>query len=244
MWFRVTIFSVAFVASNAIDTLVQFRLPNEDLAPNENPVSLFYAVEYTSAGVVVQLDVWLPELVRSYPCLLMESAYSLVRDHMTLYGTCDCRDMFRLDLQRFDGEWTAKVKLSSTRMNCRDDLVDNFILNWRGINHTVISRKTDNLHGSVILDLLPNKKGMSYDTVRSMYPVLNNTDLTLIRKYCQCFDGSEFEFENKWNEVCPESYLQQIIKWFKIKLNSISLSSFLWQKQLKDVYCLYAQFLY
>lgn len=231
MWFSVAILNVAFLASNALNTLVQFRLPNEDLdySPNGNsndltPVSLFYVDEYTSGGVVSQLDVSIPELLRTYPCLLMEPAYSRVRDQMTLYGTCNYQSMFRLDLQRSDEQWTAKVKLSNK--NCRDDLVDNFELNWHGINHTVVSRKTDRFYGSVTLDLLPYKTGMSYDTVRSMYPVLNNTNFKLLRKsfnLCKCLDGSEFEFKNTWKEFCPESYLQQILKWFKIKLNSVNV---------------------
>lgn len=75
--------------------------------------------------------------MRSYPCVLLEPAFSLVQDHMTLYGTCDYRKMFRLKLKLSGGQWIAQVKRSE--MNCMDEEIKEFVMTWRGQNHTVNS---------------------------------------------------------------------------------------------------------
>ncbi|KAL9701618.1 hypothetical protein quinque_005059 [Culex quinquefasciatus] len=111
MWFTgFTIVSTVFLASNALPTLVQFRSPS---FVDPAPVSLFYADEYLLDARASTRFVYIPALLREQPCLLMEPAYSFVRDHMALYGTCDYQDVFWLDLQRSGKQWTAKVKHAS-----------------------------------------------------------------------------------------------------------------------------------
>lgn len=222
MWFTgFTIVSTVFLASNALPTLVQFRSPS---FVDPAPVSLFYADEYLLDARASARFVYIPALLREQPCLLMEPAYSFVRDHMALYGTCDYQDVFRLDLQRSGEQWTAKVK--RTNQDCREDLVEDFDLSWQGIKRTVVSNKQIKVGAPAVLDLLPYKKGMSFEMVQSLYPVLNITNITLSneKKQCQCFNASELDLKSIWSQRCPEESFHRTISNFFNKVQNIFVS--------------------
>lgn len=208
MWFRATLIGTSFLSASA-QLLVQFRTPkmNDKLLAGESiedskPVSFFYVDHYGSPGG--SLETIVEEHFFKNPCLLMEPAYSLVRDQMTFYGTCNYQEMIRLKLERSSGEWTATMM--QTEFSCRNDVVRHFVLARQGTNHTVNSNiSLDFKLGDVIIHLLLHKQGLNRKEVRCMYPVLNYSSRRLaVDKYCQCLSGTKFDFRKTWFELCPE----------------------------------------
>uniref|UniRef100_A0A8D8D0Y9 (northern house mosquito) hypothetical protein n=1 Tax=Culex pipiens TaxID=7175 RepID=A0A8D8D0Y9_CULPI len=192
------------------ETFVKFRTPasetNGSLADGETsidgrPVSYFYTDVY--GGELHSLQVALPEQMRVYPCLMMEPAYSLVQDRMTIYGTCDYEQMFRLELDRSDGRWIATAQLSAK--HCRKELVEDFVLEWNGRNHTVSARSMDVEQSSLTVHLLAHKRGMSHAQVRVIYPVsVLDISFGKVRdENCQCLTGAKFAYRETWNQLCP-----------------------------------------
>uniref|UniRef100_A0A8D8MKZ9 (northern house mosquito) hypothetical protein n=1 Tax=Culex pipiens TaxID=7175 RepID=A0A8D8MKZ9_CULPI len=189
------------------ETFVKFRTPasetNGSLADGETsidgrPVSYFYTDVY--GGELHSLQVALPEQMRVYPCLMMEPAYSLVQDRMTIYGTCDYEKMFRLELNRTGGRWNATAQLSAE--NCRKELVEDFVLEWHGRNYTVSAKSLDVGDFLLTVHLLLRKRGMSHALVREIYPVLDILFGKVRDENCQCLSGAEFAYRETWDQLC------------------------------------------
>ncbi|EDS25938.1 succinate dehydrogenase [Culex quinquefasciatus] len=136
---------------------------------NADDVSYFYTDVY--GGKLRSAQVALAAQMLVYPCLMMEPAYSLVQDRMTIYGTCDYEKMFRLELTRSEGRWNATAQLSTK--NCRKELVEDFVLEWHGRNYTVFANSWNVEKSSLTVHLLVHKRGMSHAQVREIYPVLD-----------------------------------------------------------------------
>lgn len=161
-----------------VGTLVQFRPPasetNGSLAAGEtsnaDDVSYFYTDVY--GGKLRSAQVALAEQMLVYPCLMMEPAYSLVQDRMTIYGTCDYEKMFRLELTRSEGRWNATAQLSTK--NCRKELVEDFVLEWHGRNYTVFANSWNVEKSSLTVHLLVHKRGMSHAQWDQLCPESTN----------------------------------------------------------------------
>lgn len=190
-------------------TLVQFRTPasetNGSLAAGESSsddnASYFYTDVY--GGELHAVQVVLAELMRVYPCLMMEPAYSLVQDRMTIYGTCDYEKMFRLELERSEGRWNATAQLSAE--HCRKELVEDFVLEWQGRNQTVPAKSWVTRFFSIAVHLLLHKRGMSHAAVRDTYPVLDILGGKVRDENCQCLTGAEFAYRETWDQICQET---------------------------------------
>lgn len=206
MWCSGFVLGMIFLSTKAQEDLVQFRAPKgndglltEETFEDSDPVSFFYVDVY--GGIAKSINIEVTELFPNNPCLMMEPALSLVKNHMTFYGTCNYDEMFQLKLINSNGKWTASVKLSEN--GCKKDFIADFRLTWQGINHTITSKLNKHGFGSMIIHLLMHKQGMSYKASQSLYPVLKLHFGKAPAKNCRCLNGSEFEFRKTWYQLCP-----------------------------------------
>lgn len=198
--FSAILVGLILLSLSAQDTLFQFRTPDvgpeilagETIDDSNKPVSFFYVDYYGGSTAVPDC----PQLLQLNPCVMMEPAYTLVRDKMTFYGTCNYDKMFQLKIIRSNGTWTAAVQLSANySMNF---VANDFELSWQGINHTVILNKRNYVFGLILVQLLVHKQMENVQDVRSIYPELVRWPGRLPDENCQCLDGSRFNYRKTW----------------------------------------------
>lgn len=202
------ILCLLLLSSIASSTFIEF-VPFEQDSDQGSAASFFYADVY-SKSFNSGLDLSDIEVLLNHrPCLMMDPSYPDVHDQMNLYATCDYKavDRFKFTLNPTERKSVALVSGISKESNCFYNILPEFYMSWKGINYTVRSEESGASSQKSHVRLLQYQSGWNYDQIRSMYPIINNTEFVQFGQSrimdCACLNSSPTSNQMKiWHSEC------------------------------------------
>lgn len=133
----------------ASSSLVRFRTPSPrdgSFDVSNTSVSYLYVDIYKPPGLISHDPYGIVFSLYGNLCLIMDPAYSLARDRMTFYGTCDYRQMLRLELKqsRTNKSWKTRAEVCYVKKSCSRKNITDFHFIWQGINYTAEGQRKIN----------------------------------------------------------------------------------------------------
>lgn len=211
---------VIFLIPAVTGSLVRFQLPFSD-----NGLSFGELFEgQTSAASYHVVQIYNPyysdkpfnkkgveEFFRMCPCIMLEPAYTNVRNRMVFYGGCKPQSrLFRLELKR-SGEarqWTGKMDSCAGKIVTRER-ISGFDFTWQGINHTVTGLGNEEQDDYYYADvhILFRKSNWRYDKINAMDSAIDAPNYWVASAVhrCACSDESQFNTMEIWHKSCPDS---------------------------------------